>query len=297
MRVVISGSSGLVGTALVHKLRAVGHDVVRLVRGSPRDDDTAWWDPYNGQLDSQVLEGADAVVNLSGASIAGWPWTPSRKTTLRESRLTTTRLLAGTIGTCRDAPRTLLQASAIGYYGHRPNEILTEQSSRGTGFLATLCAQWEDAASAASHAGTRTVFLRTGLVLARHGGLLSRLLLPFKLGLGGRLGTGEQVMSWLTLEDMVKTCCFLLEHEHMSGPVNCVAPHTVTNSEFTRELGKVLRRPTVLPVPAFPLRLALGEMADELMFVSQNVAPRVLLDTGYRFASATLHEALVSVLG
>ncbi len=236
MRVVISGSSGLVGTALVRKLRALEHDVVRLVRGSPRSDGTAWWDPYRGQLDSQVLEGADAVVHLSGASIAGGPWTRSRKKTLRESRLTTTRLLAGTIGTCRHAPRTLLQASAIGYYGHRPNETLTEQSSQGTGFLATLCAEWEDAALAASHAGTRTVFLRTGLVLDRRGGFLSKLLLPFKLGLGGRLGTGEQYMSWLTLEDMVETCCFLLEHEHLSGPVNCVAPHAVTNREFTREL-------------------------------------------------------------
>ena len=296
MRIVISGSSGLVGTALVSRLRELEHDVVRLVRGSRPGGDTVSWDPYNGLLDPQVIEGADAVVHLSGASIAGGPWTKSRKKILRESRLVTTRLLAKTIATCERGPRTLLQASAVGYYGHRPNETLTEQSPVGSGFLATLCAEWEAAALAASNGGVRTVFLRTGLVLSRRGGLLSKLLLPFTLGLGGRIGAGEQVMSWLTLADLVEMCCFLLERDHLSGPVNCVAPHAVTNREFTRELGKVLRRPTMLPLPAFPLRLILGEMADELMLVSQNVAPKVLLDAGYRFNSSILNEALISVL-
>ena len=265
-------------------------------RRTSNDANDSAWDPYAGEIDRQVIERADAVINLSGASIAGGPWTKARRKVLEDSRVMTTSLLADTIANANKGPRVLLQASAIGFYGDRGSEELTEHSSVGEGFLAELCMRWENAAQAAVDAGRRVVYLRTGLVLAKDGGLLGKLLLPFKLGLGGPNGNGEQMMSWLTLGDLVEMIVFLLNNDNVSGPVNCVAPNPVSNREFTRQLGKELRRPTFLPVPSFPLRLVMGDMADEMILAGQHVRPEKLINAGYKFKNERLSAALAAVL-
>lgn len=300
MRIAVSGSTGLIGTALVHDLRAAGHTVLRLVRGRTEFPDAATnvaWDPVAGTIEAAKLEGVDAVVHLSGRSIGAARWSEREKRELVESRTRTTALLAETVAGLTDGPRVLLSGSAIGIYGDRGDEELTELSDRGDGFLADLCVAWESAADPARDAGVRVATLRTGLVLAPKGGFLSRPVLLFKLGLGGRIGSGRQWWSWISIDDEVGAIRFLLEHD-VSGPVNLTAPGAVTNAEFTRVLGRVLGRPTLFPVPRVAGRLALGaELADEVVFTGQRVVPAALTTAGYQFEHPSLEPALRAVLG
>ncbi len=301
MRALVSGSSGLVGRALVRDLIAAGHSVGCLIRpqgaGAPHPSATAVrWDPLAGELDQSAAEGAEAIIHLAGASIAAGRWSPARKRVLRESRVDATRQLVAALARLRRPPRTFISASAVGYYGSRGDEDLAEASSSGSDFLATLARDWEAEAARAAEFGARVVFPRFGVILAARGGALQRMLLPFRLGLGGRLGRGEQWMSWLTLEEAVGIARFALENSEVRGPVNAVAPNPVRNREFTRVLGRVLRRPTIFPAPAFALRLALGEMADALLLSSQRALPQRLKGLGYAFRHPELEPALRAVL-
>jgi hypothetical protein len=295
MKIVISGASGLIGTPLVTRLRGKGHEVVRLVRRAPARGE-AQWDPQAGVLDPAILEGADAVIHLSGAGIGDKRWTDAYKREVLESRTLSTSLLARTIATLERKPRVFLSGSAIGIYGARDDEALTESSAHGTGFLADVCEQWEAAAAPASDAGVRTVFLRTGIVLSPQGGALKKLLAVFKIGIGGRFGSGKQWQSWISLDDELGAIEFLLDAP-VSGPVNLTAPQPVTNAEFTRVLARAVKRPAVLPIPSFGPKLLLGaELADALLFTGQRVLPNVLTTNGYVFAHATLEDALRALL-
>jgi uncharacterized protein (TIGR01777 family) len=307
MRVAISGSTGFIGTALARSLRADGHDVVRLVRGDPPypgSELVVPWDPAKGTIDPTNLRGVDAVVNLSGNSFGAKRLSESEKRGILDSRVPPTRLLAETIAGLDDRPRVMVSASGISFYGSHADEELTEASPRGDGFMADLCVEWEAATGAAEAAGVRVVHLRSGLVVGRGGGLLDRpvpilrmgLAPLFKLGLGGRLGSGRQWWSWVSLDDEVGALRFLLEHD-IAGPVNLTAPEPVRNVDFTKVLGRVLHRPTVFPVPAFALRAVLGrELADELALAGQRVLPRRLLDAGYEFRFPDLEPALRATL-
>jgi uncharacterized protein (TIGR01777 family) len=299
MRVAISGSTGLIGTALARSLRADGHEVVRLVRGEPAypgSELAVPWDPAAGTIDPTNLHGVDAVVNLSGRSIGEKRWSAAEKEELVQSRLRATRLLAETIAGLEPRPAVLLSASAIGFYGDRGDEELTEDSEPGDGFFADLCRQWEDATGAAEAADVRVAHLRTGLVLSGEGGFLKRPLQLFKLGVGGRLGSGRQWWSWIAIDDEVDAIRFLLDHE-LAGPVNLTAPDPVTNGEFTKVLGRVLHRPTIFPAPAFAIRTILGrELADEAVLAGQRVLPRRLLDAGYVFRYRDAEQALRAAL-
>lgn len=300
MRVLISGATGLVGLAAAVALRAAGHTVERLVRpGSPPGGEPGGvrWNPTTGELDQAAAEGADAVIHLAGASIAAGRWSEARKAVLRASRVEATRGLVNGLGQLRRRPAALLCASAIGYYGDRGNEQLAEPSRPGTGFLSALACDWEAEAARAAALGMRVVMLRFGIVLSRAGGALPRMLLPFRLGLGGKLGGGGQWMSWITLPDVVGVLRATLEEERWQGPLNVVAPGAVTNAEFTRVLARVLRRPAIVPAPAFALRLVLGEMADALLLASQRVVPAKLEAGGYGFLHRELEAGLRAVLG
>ena len=296
MRIVISGASGLVGSVLVPSLEAAGHEVVRLVRkltGSLPNE--ALWNPATGELDTAVIDGADAVINLNGRSIAEGRWNSFVKEELRSSRLDSTRTLVDAIGSAENPPGLLISASAVGYYGDRGDEILDESSSIGTGFLAELSRDWEAAALTAKSAKTRVALLRLGVVVAR-GGALGRMLTPFKLGLGGPIGSGRQFWPWIGIEDVCGVIDFILGNEEIEGPVNAVAAQEIRCSEFARTLGRVLSRPAVMPMPAFAARLALGEMADSLLLASQRVRPRVLENSGYTFRSPSLDGAIRTAL-
>jgi hypothetical protein len=295
MKIVVSGASGLIGTPLVAHLRSKGHEVVRLVRRTPSIGEASW-NPNSGELDPAVLEGADAVIHLSGAGIGDKRWTDAYKREVLESRTQSTELIARTIAGLERKPRVLLSGSAIGIYGDRADESLTESSAHGTGFLADVCERWERAAAPARDAGVRTVFLRTGIVLSPSGGALKKLLAVFKVGLGGRFGSGKQWQSWISLDDEIAAIEFLLDAD-VSGPVNLTAPHPVTNAEFTRVLAGVLRRPAILPIPSFGPKVLLGsELADALLFTGQRVLPEVLNANGFAFAHPTLETALRSLL-
>ena len=310
MKILVTGSTGMVGTALAEALARDGHTVCRLVRpqsvvaaGTKKGFDVAW-NPATGELGGAAV-GADAVVNLAGASIAGGRWTTERKALLRTSRIETTRALVNALAKMNARPRVLVSASAIGIYGDRGDEVLTEESKTGTDFLATLAQEWEGEALKAEALGIRVVLARFGIILARHGGALAKMLLPFKLGAGGRLGSGRQWMSWVTLEDVVGILRFAMEGApgkgapnvaSVRGAINVVAPQPVRNAEFTKVLAKALHRPALFPAPAFALRLALGEMADALLLSSQRVAPRRLQQLGYSFLHAELSKALNAVL-
>jgi uncharacterized protein (TIGR01777 family) len=297
MRILISGASGLVGTALDSCLTATGHTVVRLSRsnGPIRSSDVRW-DPVSGELDSAAAEGADAVVHLAGASIADGRWTEKRKALLRSSRVDATYRLMAALANLKRKPRIFIAASAIGYYGNRGDEILTESSTPGDDFLANLVRDWEAAEQGAERASMRVVILRFGVILSKKGGALARMLVPFRLGVGGRLGSGRQWMSWVTLDDAVGLIQYALTHEELRGVVNAVAPAPVRNREFTSTLAGVLNRPAVLPAPPFALRLALGEMADALLLSSQRVLPDRLSRLDYAFRHATLTEGLRAAL-
>ncbi len=310
MKILVTGSTGLVGTALAEALARDGHTVCRLVRpqsvvaaGTKEGFDVAW-NPATGELGGAAV-GADAVVNLAGASIAGGRWTAGRKALLRTSRIETTRALVNALAKMNARPRVLVSASAIGIYGDRGDEVLTEESRAGTDFLASLAQQWEAEALKAEALGIRVVLARFGIILARHGGALGKMLLPFKLGAGGRLGSGQQWMSWVTLGDVVAILRFAMESAPGKGApnvasgrgiMNVVAPQPVRNAEFTKVLAKALHRPALFPAPAFALRLALGEMADALLLSSQRVAPQKLEQLGYPFVHSDLKSALETIL-
>ena len=328
MKVVITGSSGLVGSALTDSLVRDGHTVVRLMRsgatkegskgngerrqkqndGSARKGDRGKiimvaWNPNTCDLegepfgaDQEKLEGADAAVNLAGASIAGESWSEERKAVLRSSRVHITRELVCALEKLEDGPKALVSASAIGYYGNRGDEVLTEESKPGGDFLARLAQEWEAEAVKAEALGMRVARLRFGIILAKHGGALPQMMRPFKFGVGGRIGSGQQWMSWITLQDTVAVIRKVLENRAVNGAVNVVAPQPVRNADFARTLGRAMHRPAILPTPAFALKFALGEMAEALLLASQRVAPSRLEQLGHRFSHRELGAALASVL-
>jgi hypothetical protein len=297
-RLAVSGASGLVGSALTARLAREGHRVHRLVRGEAAGtgEDIAW-DPERGRLDPGGLRGVDAVVHLAGASVAGGRWTSARKALIRDSRIAGTRLLAETLGRLAPPPRVLVSASAIGYYGDRGDEPLTEAAPPGEGFLAEVCQAWEAATGAARDAGIRVVCLRIGMVLAARGGALGRMLLPFRLGLGGVVGSGRQYVSWIALTDLVAAIRHAIRAETLVGPVNAVAPGAVTNREFTETLGRVLGRPTLAPLPAPVVHLLFGEMGRALLLASARVVPERLRESAFAFAHPDLEGALRAELG
>ncbi len=297
MRVVVSGSRGLVGSALVPFLTTAGHRVTRLVRGTAAGPDEIAWDPVRGLVDASRLDGVDAVVHLAGENIAAGRWTPARKAEIRRSRVDGTRNLCDVLARLPHPPTVLVSASAVGLYGDRGDEILTEESASGTGFLTDVCRDWEAATEAASRAGIRVVNLRFGMVLSPRGGALQKLLLPFRLGLGGRIGDGRQFTSWIAVDDAVGVIHHALCEGSARGPVNAVAPGSVSNAEFTRTLARVLGRPALLPVPVFAARLAFGELADALLLASTRVMPARLQASGYQFRFPDLESALRHLLG
>ena len=295
MKIVISGASGLIGTQLVAKLSNSGHEVVRLVRRSPKSGEIQW-NPKSGTLDAAALEGTDAVIHLSGAGIGDKRWTDGYRKEILDSRTATTALLAKTMASLSRKPSVFLSGSAIGIYGARNDEQLTEVSTHGTGFLAEVCEQWEAAAKPAVDAGIRTVYLRTGIVLSPKGGALKKLLPLFKLGVGGKFGSGKQWQSWISIDDEIGAIEHLLT-ANVSGAVNLTAPNPVTNAEFTKVLASVLKRPAIVPVPTFAPKIVLGgELADALLFTGQRVIPAALNASGYMFKHTTLESAFRSLL-
>lgn len=297
MDVAITGASGLIGRALSASLRADGHRVLRFQRGGITAGDTIGWDPDAGRIDAPALEGLDAVVHLAGEGIGEHRWTDEQKRRIRDSRVRGTAVVAAAIASRERKPRVLVSGSAMGYYGDRGDEVLTEESTPGTDFLAQVCVAWEAEAAPATEAGVRTVFARSGIVLDADGGALKQMLLPFKLGLGGRQGSGKQWMSWIALADEVGAIRFAIESDALRGPANLVAPSPVTNAEFAKTLGRVLSRPTILPTPLLPLKMRYGaELVDTLLMVSQRVAPAALQAAGYQFGFETLDAALRAVV-
>jgi uncharacterized protein (TIGR01777 family) len=296
MRVLIAGASGLVGSALIPALEAEGADVTRLVRASAGAGEIEWH-PNIDQIDGTQLEGFDAVINLAGENIAAGRWTDEVKRKIHDSRVNGTRLLSEAIASLKQRPAVFLCASATGIYGDRGDETLDEQSESGGGFLAGVCREWEQATEPALQAGVRTVTLRFGPILAREGGMLAKLLTPFKMGMGGKVGSGKQYISWVAIDDVVNAIKLALNDASLRGPLNIVSPNPVTNEVFTKTLGHVLSRPTALAMPAFAVRLAFGEMADEMLLTSQRVIPKKLNDAGYEFLQPELEGALRKHLG
>jgi uncharacterized protein (TIGR01777 family) len=293
MDVAITGASGLIGRALTASLRGDGHRVLAFRRGGVTEGDTIGWDPDAGRIDAPALEGLDAIVHLAGEGIAGQKWCDEHKRRIRDSRVRGTAALAAAVASRERKPRVLVSGSAIGYYGNRGDDVLTEESAPGNDFLAEVAEAWEAETAPATQAGVRTVLARTGIVLAPHGGALKSMLLPFKLGLGGRQGSGNQWMSWISLDDEVGAIRFAIENETLRGPANLVAPNPVTNAEFAATLGRVLHRPTFLPTPLLPLKLRYGaELVETLLLVSQRVVPAQLQAAGYQFAFSSLDDAL-----
>ncbi|OYD07285.1 TIGR01777 family oxidoreductase [Paludifilum halophilum] len=301
MRIAVTGGSGLIGTAIRSELEKQGHQVTNLTRkGSDRGEEekVLLWEPERGEIDAGGLEGMDAVIHLAGENISARRWTSKQKERIRESRIRGTTLLCETLARLRQKPKVLLSASAFGYYGNRDSsETLDESAAPGEGFLARVTEEWERSTRAAEEAGIRTVHMRFGMVLSREGGALAKMLPMFKLGGGGRIGDGNQMMSWISLEEIPRIVSFLLQREELSGPVNIVTPHPVSNAVFTRTLGQVLRRPAVIPLPAFAARLFLGEMAEELLLSGSRTLPCRLMEAGYTFSYPELPSALRGILG
>lgn len=297
MRLLVTGASGFIGSALVPTLERAGHTVVRLVRREPLRADEMQWDAGAGRIDLRGAAPLDGAVHLAGQSIGSHRWNATVKAAILDSRVAGTRLLTRALAELDPLPQVLVNGSAIGYYGNRGDEILTEASAPGTGFLSSVAQAWEAAAAPAQDAGIRTVFVRTGIVIGPGGGTLSRMLPLFKLGLGGKLGRGDQWFSWISLTDEVAAICRALEDGGLRGPLNATAPTPVTNAELTRELAAALHRPAFLRVPATVLRLALGrEMADELLLSGQRVQPKALQDAGFAFSHPRLSDALAGAV-
>jgi uncharacterized protein (TIGR01777 family) len=297
MKIAVTGSRGLIGSSLVAHLRSDGHQVIRIVRDKATENDVVW-NPKERSIDTDKLDGLGAVVHLAGAGVGDHRWSDSYKQEILSSRIDGTTVLAEAMAQLAHPPAVMVSASAVGYYGSRANETLTEDSGPGSGFLADVCQQWEAATAAASAAGIRVVHLRTGVVLSAAGGPLQKQLLPFRLGLGARLGNGKQQFSWITRRDAVSAVSFLLADAGASGPFNLTAPEPVPNSSFTRELGRTLKRPALLVVPEAVLRVVVGEeMTSEFLVASQRAVPERLRLAGFVFADPTLPEALVTAVG
>ena len=296
-KIAVTGASGLVGRELVPTLRRNRYEVLRVVRRAPRAEGEVRWDPDGGTIDREAMRGVAGVIHLAGDNVASGRWTQAKKAKIRESRVRGTALLAGALAELSPKPRVLVSASAIGYYGARGNEVLDETASQGSGFLASVCGEWEAAAAPAREAGIRVVHPRIGVVLAPKGGALAKMKMPFLLGVGGRIGDGSQYMSWITLEDLVSALVFALKRDELEGPVNFVSPTPVTNADFTAALGRVLRRPTAIPVPKFALRLGVGaDMANEMLLAGARVVPSSLHVHGFRWEHTSLEPALRSLL-
>jgi len=296
-KVAVTGASGLVGRELVPALRRQGFEVLRLVRQAPSADDEVRWDPDAGTSDTEGLDGITAAIHLAGDNVASGRWTDAKKARIRDRRVRGTALMAGALAELSPKPRVLVSASAVGYYGACGEEALDESAAQGSGFLASVCGEWEAATTAARDVGIRVVHARIGVVLAPNGGALAKMKLPFLLGLGGRIGDGSQYMSWITLDDLVSALVFSLERDELEGPVNFVSPTAVTNADFTATLGRVLNRPTVLPVPKFALRLGVGaDMANEMLIGGSRVIPALLHAHGFRWEHTTLEPALRALL-
>ncbi len=292
MKIAITGSTGLIGSALCEHLRAKGHSILRLKRKrSLLDSESIYWKPSESVLDVDSLEGIDAAINLAGENLFGL-WTRSKKQRIMQSRVMGTSLLSNAMAGLRTQPKVLISVSAIGYYGHRPNTWLDEKSANGDGFLAEVCRNWENAADPAREAGIRVVHPRIGLLLSKNGGALKIMLPVFKAGLGAKLGSGKQMWSWIAIDDVIRALAFLLETKEARGPVNLVAPNPVPNKEFTKTLAKVLYRPTLFFVPKSLMEFAAGEMAQETMFSSQAVQNNRLAEWGYTFKYKELKTAL-----
>lgn len=296
MRVLISGSSGFIGSALVDRLRSEGHDVIRLVRTEPvKEKGHLFWDPIHGILDLEGKEPVDGVINLAGENIMGW-WTEAKRQRIKESRVLGTRLLSQKISSLSPRPKFMLSSSAIGYYGDRGYDELSEESLKGSGFLADVCQEWEQATQEASEAGIRVVLLRMGVVLDPNGGILLRLLPLFRTGLGGPVGMGKRLMSWITLQDLISVILFAMRDERVQGPVNAVSPQPVSNAQFTQALAKALGRPALIPAPPFGLSAALGPVVREVLLSSQNAQPVKLLQAGFHFEHPEVQSAIHALL-
>ena len=292
MKVLISGSSGLIGTALVRSLESSGHSVARLARPSSASVPNAIpWDPASSSLDARRLEGFDAAVHLSGENVASGRWSADQKARIRDSRVKSTELLANALAGLNSPPKVFACASATGYYGDRGGEILTEDAAPGTDFLAGVGVEWEKATAPASDAGIRVVNMRISVALTAAGGMVATVGPIFRLGLGGKLGSGAQYLSWISREDIIRAMEWILERDDLSGPVNLCSPNPVTNSEFTRTMGRVLRRPTLFPVPRFALRITQGEITDMLL-ASVRAAPEKLMESGFEFRHPNMEDAL-----
>jgi uncharacterized protein (TIGR01777 family) len=293
-RVLVSGVSGPIGAALLPSLKARGYEVTRLVRGTANGEDQISWNPAQ-PISPEAVSGFDAVIHLAGESIVG-RWTQEKKSKIRDSRVMGTTNLAQTLARAKDKPQVLISSSATGYYGDRGNEVLNEESAPGRGFLPDVCREWEAATKAATDAGIRTVLMRTGVVLSSTGGALGKMLMPFKMGVGGRIGSGRQWMSWIDVQDMVGAIHHILKSDLLQGPVNMVAPKPVTNAEFTRTLASVLSRPAIFPMPAFAVKLVFGEMGETVLLGSQRVEPAQLVASGYPFRFSELRASLENIV-
>ena len=295
MKVVLTGASGLLGRALVSSLRDDGHEVLRLVRRPPAAPDEAEWDPKTGHVEPTALPAADAVINLAGPGLGDRPWTPARKRMLLDDRVSATRTITEAMATAAPRPRVLLSMSGTGFYGTPGDQVVTEAAPQGDGHVAQIAASWEQATAPAADAGIRVVRMRTGVVLSANGGAFGRLLPIFRLGLGGRLGSGRQWWSWVALPDYVAAVRFLLDHEEIDGPVNVTAPVPITNADLTKAMGRVLHRPTFTIAPGFALKLPLRDFAEDLLGGQRSV-PQRLLDAGFVFEHPTFEPALRAVL-
>jgi uncharacterized protein (TIGR01777 family) len=293
-RVLVTGASGLLGRALVPSLKARGFEVIRLVREAAGSSDQIHWNPAR-PLSPEAISGFDAVIHLAGESVVG-RWGNAKKSKIRDSRVGGTRTLTHALAMAEERPRVLITGSAIGYYGDRADEILNEKSASGTGFLADVCREWEAASQPAVDAGIRTVQIRTGIVLSSEGGALQKMLTPFRMGVGGRVGSGRQWMSWIYIQDWIGSVHHILKNDLLQGPVNLVAPKPVQNAEFTETLASVLSRPAILPVPAFAIKTLFGQMGEEVLLASQRVEPARLVTSGYPFQCSDLRKALEALL-
>lgn len=289
--VLIAGGSGFVGTALTQELKTRNYNVFQLVRSTPENLNQIQWNPAEGEIDSAAIESADIVVNLAGASIAGGWWTENRKKLILQSRLDVTHTLSRAIHSASKKPQVFVSTSAVGFYGDRPDEVLDESSSAGDDFLSSVCLQWEAAADLAREAGVRVVHPRLGVVMSGTGGMLPLISIPFKFGVGGRIG-GDQHMAWIDLHDLVRVLMFVIENDQITGPVNAVAPESTTNADFTAAMGKALHRPTIIPIPKAVAGVVGGELARELLLADQNVTPVVLRDAGFKFERPTIASSL-----